>query len=147
MLALRYRIFLFSQVIVYYKVVRAWRGTNNDSGCIQVFLDMEVLHHWVYTLSHFQCDNFYTPTSSWACFGQICSAICSFVLFCNLCQLQQDPLVGCIFKMNASNSYNSQQLMVFKAARRDVASHSHSFESTRRRLGDHKARQGDTLPI
>jgi hypothetical protein len=35
--------------------------------------------------------------------------------------------------------------MVFKAARRDVASH--SFESTRRRLGDHKARQGDALPF
>jgi hypothetical protein len=32
---------------------------------------------------------------------------------------------------------------VFKATRRDVASH--SFESTRRRLGDHKARQGDAL--
>jgi hypothetical protein len=35
--------------------------------------------------------------------------------------------------------------MVFKAARRDVANH--SFESTRRRLGDHKARQGDALPF
>ena len=34
--------------------------------------------------------------------------------------------------------------IVFKAARRDVASH--SFESTRQRLGDQKARQGDALP-
>jgi hypothetical protein len=33
--------------------------------------------------------------------------------------------------------------MVFKAARRDVANH--SFESTRRRLGDHKARRRLTI--
>ena len=33
--------------------------------------------------------------------------------------------------------------IVFKATRRDVASH--SFESPRRCLGDHKARQGDAI--
>ena len=40
-------------------------------------------------------------------------------------------------------SGTGQIAMVFKAVRRDVASH--SFESPRRCLGDHKARQGDAI--
>ena len=39
--------------------------------------------------------------------------------------------------------YVHLKTIVFKATRRDVASH--SLESPRRCLGDHKARQGDTI--
>ena len=39
--------------------------------------------------------------------------------------------------------YVHLKTIVFKATRRDVASH--SLESPRRCLGDHKARQGDAI--
>ena len=48
-----------------------------------------------------------------------------------------------LFKTIKLVAHKHFMAIVFKATRRDVASH--SFESPRRCLGDHKARQGDAI--